>query len=572
MERYSFERDEDGWETIEIPYRGPLLLAHNMYNRGTAFSLEERDALDIAGLLPSRVRTIEEQAQRAYTQIAELGGGPLERYVALAELESRNAILFYRVLLDHLEELLPIVYTPTVGEACQRYSHIFRRGRGLWITPDHRGRIARVLRNAPYEDVRLIVVTDNERILGLGDQGAGGMGIPVGKLALYTVGAGIHPTQTLPISLDVGTDNEALLADPHYVGWRGRRLRGEPYDALVEEFVEAVKEVFPNALLQWEDFKKDNALRLLDRYRDRLLSFNDDIQGTAGIALAGIVAASRISGIPMERQRVVVMGAGAAGIGIARLLRAELKRLGVGGDDLVRAIAVLDSRGLLVGGRGGELGYKAELAWPAELAAAEGLDPEGDRGLLACVRALSPTVLIGTSGQPNTFTEAIVRAMAERCERPAIFPFSNPNSKSEAHPRDIVRWTDGRALIATGSPFDPVEYEGRTIHVAQGNNVYVFPGVGLGALASGATRIVEPMFAVAAHAIGELVSDEAIARGELYPPLRELRTISRAVAMAVGLHAMDAGVAPRISREELAARIDAMMWTPRYPRIRLPQR
>lgn len=572
MERYSFERDEDGWETIEIPYRGPLLLAHNMYNRGTAFSLEEREALDIAGLLPSRVRTIEEQAQRAYTQIAELGGGPLERYVALAELESRNAILFYRVLLDHLEELLPIVYTPTVGEACQRYSHIFRRGRGLWITPDHRGRIARVLRNAPYEDVRLIVVTDNERILGLGDQGAGGMGIPVGKLALYTVGAGIHPTQTLPISLDVGTDNEALLADPHYVGWRGRRLRGEPYDALVEEFVEAVKEVFPNALLQWEDFKKDNALRLLDRYRDRLLSFNDDIQGTAGIALAGIVAASRISGIPMERQRVVVMGAGAAGIGIARLLRAELKRLGVGGDDLVRAIAVLDSRGLLVGGRGGELGYKAELAWPAELAAAEGLDPEGDRGLLACVRALSPTVLIGTSGQPNTFTEAIVRAMAERCERPAIFPFSNPNSKSEAHPRDIVRWTDGRALIATGSPFDPVEYEGRTIHVAQGNNVYVFPGVGLGALASGATRIVEPMFAVAAHAIGELVSDEAIARGELYPPLRELRTISRAVAMAVGLHAMDAGVAPRISREELAARIDAMMWTPRYPRIRLPQR
>lgn len=572
MERYSFERDEDGWETIEIPYRGPLLLAHNMYNRGTAFSLEEREALDIAGLLPSRVRTIEEQAQRAYTQIAELGSGPLERYVALAELESRNAILFYRVLLDHLEELLPIVYTPTVGEACQRYSHIFRRGRGLWITPDHRGRIARVLRNAPYEDVRLIVVTDNERILGLGDQGAGGMGIPVGKLALYTVGAGIHPTQTLPISLDVGTDNEALLADPHYVGWRGRRLRGEPYDALVEEFVEAVKEVFPNALLQWEDFKKDNALRLLDRYRDRLLSFNDDIQGTAGIALAGIVAASRISGIPMERQRVVVMGAGAAGIGIARLLRAELKRLGVGGDDLVRAIAVLDSRGLLVGGRGGELGYKAELAWPAELAAAEGLDPEGDRGLLACVRALSPTVLIGTSGQPNTFTEAIVRAMAERCERPAIFPFSNPNSKSEAHPRDIVRWTDGRALIATGSPFDPVEYEGRTIHVAQGNNVYVFPGVGLGALASGATRIVEPMFAVAAHAIGELVSDEAIARGELYPPLRELRTISRAVAMAVGLHAMDAGVAPRISREELAARIDAMMWTPRYPRIRLPQR
>lgn len=569
MERYSLEHDEDGCEAVEIPYRGHPLLSHNMYNRGTAFTLGERDALEVAGLLPAQVRTIEEQARRARAQLTELEESDIERYVALADLESRNAILFYRVLLDNLEELLPIVYTPTVGEACQRYSHIFRRGRGLWITPDHQGRIARILRNAPYEDVRLIVVTDNERILGLGDQGAGGMGIPVGKLALYTVGAGIHPTQTLPISLDVGTDNEALLDDPYYLGWRGRRLRGERYDQMVEEFVTAVKEVFPRALLQWEDFKKANAFRLLDRYRDRLLSFNDDIQGTAGIALAGVVAASRISGVPMERQRVVMVGAGAAGVGIARLLRAELEQLGVRGDDLIRAVAVLDSRGLLVES-GGAADYKSELAWPADLAAGEGVDPSGTRSLLECVTALKPTVLIGTSGQPNTFTEDVVRAMAACCERPAIFPFSNPNSKAEAHPRDLVAWTEGRALIASGSPFDPVPYGGRTIRVAQGNNVYVFPGVGLGALASGATRVVESMFAAAAHAIGEQVSEDAIARGELYPPLRELRSISRAVALAVGMHAMDVGVAPRIDQSELAERIDAMMWTPRYPRIRLP--
>ncbi len=572
MERYTIEHDENGGEVIDIPYRGQPLLAHNMYNRGTAFTREERDAMHISGLLPNQVRSLDEQAKRAHAQLAELEGSAIERYVSLADLESRNAILFYRVLLDNLEELLPIVYTPTVGEACQRYSHIFRRGRGLWITPDHQGKIARILRNAPYEDVRLIVVTDNERILGLGDQGAGGMGIPVGKLALYTVGAGIHPTQTLPISLDVGTDNEALLNDPYYVGWRGKRLRGERYDAIVEEFVSAVEQVFPRALLQWEDFKKANAFRLLDRYRDRLLSFNDDIQGTAGIALAGVVAASRISGVPMEKQRVVMVGAGAAGIGIARLLRAELELLGVKGDDLTRAIAVLDSKGLLVQSRDFKLDYKTEFAWPAELAKQEGFDPEGRSGLLECVEKLAPTVLIGTSGNPGTFTEDVVRAMAARCERPAIFPFSNPNSKAEAHPIDLVKWTDGRALIASGSPFDAVEHEGRTIAVAQGNNVYVFPGVGLGALASGASRVVESMFAAAAHAIGEQVSDEGIARGELYPPLRDLRSISRAVALAVGMHAMDVGVAPRIAQSELAERIDAMMWEPRYPRIRLPNR
>ncbi|MEC7520859.1 MAG: NAD-dependent malic enzyme [Myxococcota bacterium] len=569
MERYELEREEDGREAVRVPYRGHRLIAHNLHNRGTAFTEEERRALGLSGMLPNQVRVIADQAVRAYGHVCEMGDSPLERYVALADLEARNAILYYRVLVEHLEEMLPIVYTPTVGEACQKFSHLFRRGRGLWITPDHQGRVAEVLRNAPYEGVRLIVATDNERILGLGDQGAGGMGIPVGKLDLYTVGAGIHPSQALPISLDVGTDNEELRGDPYYVGWRGARLRGDRYDALVEEFVEAIGEVFPGALLQWEDFKKANAFRLLDRYRDRILSFNDDIQGTAGIALAGVVAASRVTGTPMERQRVVMLGAGAAGVGIARILRAELEQLGVTGDALIERIALLDSKGLLTARRDYRAAYKQEFAWPTRLVAEAGLDPDGDNDLLDVVKALKPTVLIGTSGHPGTFTEEVVRAMAEHAERPAIFPFSNPNSKAEADPADLVRWTDGRALIATGSPFDPVEHDGKTIHVAQGNNVYVFPGVGLGALASRAEKVLDSFFAVAAHAIGERVDDAAIRRGQLYPPLGDLRAISRDVALAVARHAVEAGVAPKASRDELEARVDEMMWFPEYPRIQL---
>ena len=568
MQRYERETDEAGNETVRIPLRGHRLLSHNLHNRGTAFTVEERAKLEISGLLPNAVRPLEVQAVRAYGHIAEREGTALDRYVALNDLESRNAVLYYRVLLDHIEEMLPIVYTPTVGEACQKYSHLFRRGRGLWITPDHRGRIAEVLRHAPYEGVRLIVMTDNERILGLGDQGAGGMGIPVGKLDLYTVCAGIHPATTLPISLDVGTDNPDLLADSYYVGWRGARLRGEPYDELVEELVKAIKEVFPDALLQWEDFKKANAFRLLDRYQARLLSFNDDIQGTAGIALAGIVAASRITGVPMEQQRIVMLGAGAAGIGIVRILRAELERIGMSGDALIRAIAVLDSRGLLVEGRGIDERYKQAMAWPAALAREAGLDPEGQNDLLRCVEVLKPTVLIGTSGQPNVFTEEVVRAMAAGVDRPAIFPFSNPNSKAEAHPDDLTKWTDGRALIASGSPFDPVHYGGRTFPVSQGNNVYVFPGVGLGALASRATRVEDSMFAVAAHAIASEVSDEGKAAGELYPPISALRRIARSVALAVAEHAVALGAAPAADRAALEKAIDDLMWEPRYPKVR----
>lgn len=568
MEKYELGKDEQGRDTVVVPYRGRTLLGHNMYYQGTGFTHAERASLEITGLLPNRARTMDEQAVQAYEHVLS-GHTPLERYVNLAALENRNAHLYYRVIVDHLEEMMPIVYTPTVGEACQHYSRLFRKGRGLWITPDHKGQIADVLRCAPYEDIRLIVVTDNERILGLGDQGAGGMGIPVGKLDLYVVGAGIHPTKTLPISLDVGTDNDDLLADPAYLGFKGPRLRGEAYDELVEEFVLAVKEVFPNALLQWEDFKKANAFRLLDRYQDRLLSFNDDIQGTAGVALAGVVSAGRMSGTPMEKQRVVLLGAGAAGIGIARLLRAELSRLGVSGEELTSAIALIDSRGLLTDKR--EVGekHKLDFAWPRMLAEKFGLDADGHNDLVETIDALKPTVLIGTSGQPGTFTEKVVTAMAKHCERPAIFPFSNPNSKAEAHPRDLVTWTDGKAIMAAGSPFHAVEHGDREIPVSQGNNVYVFPGVGLGCLAAGATKVVESFFAEAAHAIGRCVTEERIREGHLYPPLGELREISREVAIAVGCHAVELGLAPEATKDEIIQRIDDMMWLPRYPRMLL---
>ncbi|MAC26572.1 MAG: NAD-dependent malic enzyme [Sandaracinus sp.] len=543
------------------------LIDDNGFNRGTAFTREERDALDLTGLLPHRVTGLEEQAALTYRQLHAQGDTPLERYVELADVEARNFVLYYRVLVDHLEELLPIVYTPTVGKACQEYSRIFRRGRGLWITPEHEGRIADVLRHAPWAaDVRLICVTDNERILGLGDQGAGGMGIPVGKLDLYTVGAGIHPTSTLPISFDVGTDNEALLADADYLGWRGRRLRGARYDALVEELVEAIREVFPEAVLQWEDFKKANAFRLLDRYRERLPSFNDDIQGTAGMVLAGLLAGARLTGTPLAEQRIVIVGAGAAGVGIARIVRAELARQGVDPAGCERAIALLDSHGLLTTERPLEA-HKEAFAWAPARAAALGL--AGGADLEATVKALEPTALLGTTGQAGLFTEPVVRAMAERCARPMIFPLSNPTAKAEAKPADLVRWTEGRALIATGSPFEPVEHAGRTIRPAQGNNVYVFPGVGLGVLASRARRVDDTLFAVAARALAGEASGEG--SGALFPPLGELRRLSRVVARAVAREAVARGDAPEVDEAALDARIDALFWEPRYPALRLAE-
>ena len=560
--RHRFHRREDGTWVAEVSLTGRALCNDGLVNKGTAFSAEERRRFGLEGILPHQIASLEEQAVRAYGHIARKQSA-LERYIGLAALQDRNETLFYRVLGDHLEELLPIVYTPTVGEASQLFSQIYRRGRGVWITPEHQGRIGEIFDNLTDRDIRLIVVTDNERILGLGDQGAGGMGIPIGKLALYSVAAGFHPSQTLPVSLDVGTDNEGLLADKLYIGWPHPRLRGERYDELVEEFVEAVAGRFPRALLQWEDFKKGNAFALLEKYRTRLPSFNDDIQGTAAVAVGALMAACRAAGSELTEQRIVILGAGAAGVGISHQVRHALEDAGLAGTDLTRAIAMLDSRGLLIAERDFRDDYKREFAWPAELAAEIGLSASS--GLLETVRAVRPTVLIGTSGVPDTFTEEVVREMAAHVPRPVIFPFSNPTANSEARPEDLVRWTEGRVLMATGSPFDPVEYEGRIHPVSQGNNVWVFPGVGLGAVVARARHLPDSFFTVAARTLAEMVSEAALASGRLLPRLERLREVSRRIAEAVVRQAREEGLGVEIADDEIGRAVELEMWTPRYP-------
>jgi len=560
VETYRRKRGADGRERVEVRLRGPQLLNHPMYNRSTAFTREERRALGLDGLLPDVVSTMEQQAQRAYGNIVRKSDA-LERYIGLAAVQDRNEHLFYRVLLEHLEEFLPIVYTPTVGLACQHYSRIFRRARGLWITPEHRGRMTDVLANAPYEDVRLIVVTDNERILGLGDQGAGGMGIPLGKLAIYVAAAGIHPAQTLPVSLDVGTDNEALVDDKLYIGWRRPRLRGEAYDAIVEEFVRAVKLRFPRALLQWEDFKQWNAFRLLERYRGELPSFNDDIQGTAAVATAALISAARATGQRISDHRLVIVGAGAAGVGIARLFRRALEHDGIDGAELARRVLLVDAEGLLVDDNDA---FRGDLSLPADAGAAMGLG----RGtsLLEVVRATKPTALVGVSGATGAFSEEVVRAMAAGVARPAILPLSNPTSQSEAKAEDLLRWTDGRALVATGSPFEPVEVGGRHVRIGQGNNALVFPGVGLGVLVSEAREVTDGMFAAAADALAAEVSDDDLAAGSILPTLSDLRRVTVRVATAVVECAKSEGVA-RNAPEHPADAVAAMMWHPAYPAV-----
>ena len=572
MEFFSLRKDSKGAPRLEVPYRGTRLLRQPLYTKGTAFTDEEREAFGLEGLLPHAVSTMKQQAERAYANISRKAD-ELEKFIGLAALQDRNEHLFYRVLVDHVEEFLPIVYTPVVGRACQEFSHIFRRARGLWINPGHRGRIYDVLGNAPFADVRLIVVTDNERILGLGDQGAGGMGIPIGKLALYTATAGIHPSQTLPISLDVGTDNEALLNDELYLGWRFPRLRGAEYDSLVEEFVQAVKRRFPKVLLQWEDFKKANAFRLLDRYQKVITTFNDDIQGTASVAVAGMLAGCRVTGIPVKDQRVVLLGSGAAGIGIARLLRDIFKREGVTGEALTLATTNLDSAGLVVDDVEIKDVHKRPFAWPAALAAKMGLGKGQPRDLLSVIRAVKPTVLIGTSGEPGTFTEAAVREMAKHVERPVVFPMSNPTNKTEARPVDITKWTDGRALIATGSPFEPVSHGGKRLVIEQANNSFIFPGVGLGVLVSEAKEVTEPMFAAAAKALADEVKPNDLASGSLFPPTSQIRHVSASVAAAVVKVARDSGIGRQIPDAEIPKVVAAAMWDPAYlPTVAIPPR
>jgi malic enzyme len=556
-----------GTEPVPVPWRGHQLLEQPLLNKDTAFTEQDRETFGLRGLLPPRVRTLEEQVALEIEKNRRKGDD-LERFIGLAALQDRNETLFYRLLLEHLEELMPIVYTPVVGRACQEYSHIMRRSRGLWLTPDDIDRIPELLLNARNEDVRLIVVTDNERILGLGDQGAGGMGIPVGKLALYTAGAGIYPAITLPVSLDVGTDNETLLNDPDYFGHRQPRLRGPAYDEFIEAFVEGVLSVFPHAVLQWEDFKQHNAIRLLDRYRHRITSFNDDIQGTAAVVMGGISTALRLLDDPLEAQRFVFLGAGAAGIGIARLVRAQMRAEGVAEEDIRRSIVQLDSRGLTYLGRDPLDADKEELALGPEEMAAYGFEAGETYGLEEVVKHVRPTFLIGTSGTPGTFTEVAIREMAAHARAPVIMPLSNPTSKTEALPEDILDWTRGRAIVATGSPFPPVVRGERTHVIGQANNAFCFPGIGLGAVVAEAREVTDEMVLVAAAAMASAVSGERLVQGAIYPHQSELRAVSRAVAVAVVKAARDAGVGRHLHDDEIEPAVDAMMWSPRYLRYR----
>jgi len=563
VDKFELVRTAHGHQ-LNVPNRGTSLLRYPLYNKGTGFSPEERKRFGLEGLLPSQHNDIETQARRVFNTIM-FNEDPVGRHIGLAALQDRNEHLYYKILSLHLEELMPIVYTPTVGKASQYFSRVFRRARGIWITPDYIGRIEQVLRDAaPFSDVQLMVVTDNESILGIGDQGAGGMAISVGKLALYCAGAGIHPARTLPISLDVGTNNQSLLDDPLYLGWRKPRLRGTEYATLIDEFVTAARNVFPEVVIQWEDFRKENALTILDKYRQQVPSFNDDIQGTGAVALACVLAACRITKTDIKDQRILIYGAGAAGLGIARQISVELQRAGLAGEELQRAILVMDSRGILSDERKFD-DYKQELAWPAAMADKLELNDAQRRVLQRVVKAYRPTVLIGTSGQGGSFDEEVVRTMAAATDVPVILPMSNPTSISEGTPENILRWTEGRALVATGSPFDDVPMRGGLQRIGQANNVFIFPGLGLGTIISGASEVTANMISAASQALADCLGDEELAARCLMPEVSRLWDVTGVVAMAVAQCAMNDGVARQMDSKMLQAKLDDYRWVSAYP-------
>jgi malate dehydrogenase (oxaloacetate-decarboxylating) len=555
-----------GEEYMAVDVRGRALLADPLTNKGTAFPLAERERLGLDGLVPPIVSTMPQQLERVYENF-KAKATAIERYIHLASLHDRNETLFFRLIHEHIDEMMPVVYTPVVGEACQKFSHIYRHARGLYIAYEEREKIETLLRNHGRAPA-IIVVTDGERILGLGDQGAGGMGIPIGKLCLYTACAGIPPELTLPIMLDVGTDNEERLNDPLYVGARHRRVRGEAYQEFVDRFVEAVTRVYPDAVLQWEDLLKGNAIAQLERFRDRLCTFNDDIQGTASVVVAGLYAALRLTGGAMRDQRVLLAGAGASAQGIGELIRAALVDEGITPEQARERIAMVDSRGLVVRDRDKLESFKATFARTREEVAAYACRDKASITLAETIANFKPTILLGTSGTANLFTEEVVRAMAVVNARPIVFPMSNPTSKSECTAEQAVVWSDGRAIVATGSPFPPVTFGGRTSRVGQCNNSFIFPGVGLGLWVGGVRRVTDAMFLDAARALAAQVTEADLASGAVYPELTRIRSCSRAVACAVIRRAIEQGHAdPELGRG-LEDRVACAMWRPEYRPLR----
>jgi malate dehydrogenase (oxaloacetate-decarboxylating) len=550
-------------DLIETELEGTALLTNPMLNKGTAFTDEERTAFALHGLLPPHVGTLEVQSARRLQAMRKLASD-LDRYVFLRGLQDANETLFYALLTQNLEEMLPLVYTPTVGEGCQTFSHYWHYPRGLFLSWAQRDRIKEILAHPRFDKVEAIVVSDGERILGLGDQGADGMGIPIGKLSLYTACAGLHPSTTLPILLDAGTDNKERLADPIYIGWRHERVRGQDYDDFVESFVTAVLERWPHALLQWEDFARANAGRLLQRYRDRLCTFNDDIQGTAAVAAGTLLAAVKVTRQPIRDQRILIVGAGSAGIGIANLLLRVMIDAGLPEAEARRRFYAIDRDGLLVEGMPGVLDFQRPFAQSSDAVANWPRTQPDTMGLADVVTNAKPTVLIGVSGQPGIFREDIIRKMASAVARPIVFPLSNPTSRSEATPQDLTAWTEGRAVIGTGSPFPPVVRDGRSVAVDQTNNAYVFPGIGLGVLAVRAKRVTDGMFVAAAKILADISPAARDAHAPLLPPVAQLREVAFAVAKAVAHHAQAEGQCERFDEEELDGLIARKMWEPVY--------
>lgn len=539
---------------MDSKVRGRELLKDPARTKSTAFTRAERDALGLRGLMPHAVSTMDTQVERSLENLRRKESD-IEKYIFLMALHDRNERLFYRVLNDNIDEIMPLIYTPTVGQACREFAHIFRRPRGFYITPDDKGRMREMLDNWPEDAVAVIVVTDGERILGLGDLGANGMGIPIGKLALYTACAGIHPRQCLPVMLDVGTNNVALREDPLYLGYPHARVTGEAYMALVEEFIAAVTDKYPDALVQFEDFLTPNAYALLNQYRDKILCFNDDIQGTAAVSLAGVCASSRVTGKAFKDLRIMFLGAGSAATGIGDLMAAALEVEGLSEAEARARLWFVDKEGLVVAGRDDLLEHNLPYAHDHEPMA-----------FLSALDAVKPDVLIGATGAPGTFSEAVVRKMAEINDIPVIFALSNPTSRAECTAEQAYAWSDGRALFSSGSPFSPVTINGRTLRPGQGNNAYIFPGIGLGALAAKATRLPEEAFLAAARALADFVSDADLAVGALYPPLSDIRHVSHDIAVQVArtVHGLGLSGLSDTELEKLPERVTAMMYQPDY--------